>query len=471
MCIVGIIIILTIENVCLFGVVCLILKTIKLYMNTNLVPDNIRLIASVSRLIDLHQSRRETGVYTPIIPDGAGLMLSIALCILECLREIELERGIGMVAAGEIIAKVRMQISNATKEDVQYCIDTLSSGREIQYVTENEHHTFDLARTWDTTPLLKVAEGFWQVQLSDNARLLLRVSTLKESWLYSDMDAEKLVKAIERGQFKDVPRFCREMTLDLAVKSKKLSGLLAQPSASVSELRDLLLSEGKNIAESLSVASETIQKAISLIYDDRTQYTFDSLSERDKPNFELVNLQADLAYVLTNIESVSRSFIKFLDKAQTVKNQGAERIRFLEVADHLILNPPENAEVIFDSIARSIFPWQPEINFFHPSMLIKEVSFKEDSQPENVHTKFEVDTQKQSAQSTFRQFINRNKAIIFDRLNQGPMLFSEALELTGFELENDESPIDFFGVYATPSLLDEDEEMKIIIGINNNKTN
>ena len=51
------------------------------------------------------------------------------------------------------------------------------------------------------------------------------------------------------------------------------------------------------------------------------------------------------------------------------------------------------------------------------------------------------------------------------------MLFSEALELTGFELENDESPIDFFGVYATPSLLDEDEKMKIIIGINNNKTN
>lgn len=439
-------------------------------MNNTLVPDNIRLIASISRLIDLHQSRRETGVYIPSIPDGAGLMLSVGLCILENLRELELERGIGMVAIGELAAKVRLQISNAHIDDIQYCIDTLSSAREIQYITENEKESYDLTHTWDTTPLLKVAEGFGQLQLSDNARLLLRVSNLKESWLYSDMDAEKLVKAIERGQFKDVPRFCREMTLDLANKSKKLSGLLAQPSASTSELRDLLLSEGDSIAESLSIAAKTIQKAIALIYDDRTQYIFDSLPERDKPNFALVNLQADLAYVLSNIESVSRSFIKFLDKAQTVKNQGAERIKFLEIADHLILNPPDNAEVVFDSIVRSIFPWQAEINFYHPSMLIKEVSFKEDSQPGNVLTRFEVDIQKESSQPTFRQFIDRNKAIILDRLNQGPMLFSEALELTGYELEEHESPIDFFGVYATPSLLD-DEDVKIIIGINNDITN
>lgn len=440
-------------------------------MNTNLVPDNIRLIASVSRLIDLHQSRRETGVYIPLIPENAGLMLSIGLCILECLREIELERGVGMVAVGELIAKVKMRISDASKEDIQYCIDTLSTGREIQYRIENEINGFDVSRTWDTTPLLIIAEGFWQVQLSDNARLLLRVSTLKESWLYSDMDAEKLVKALERAQFKDVPRFCREMTLDLANKSKKLSGLLAQPSASASELRDLLLLEGKNIAESLSVARETIQKAISLIYDDRTRYTFDSLPERDKPTFDLINLQADLAYVLTNTESVSRSFIKFLDKAQTVRNQGAERIKFLDIADHLILNPPINAEVIFESITNSIFPWRPEITLYHPSMLIGEVNFREDAQLGDVITKFEVDSQKQSAQSTFRQFIDRNKAVIFERLNQGPMLFSEALELTGFALQDDESPIDFFGVYATPSLLDDDEEIKIMIGINNNKTN
>lgn len=388
---------------------------------------------------------------------------------MDCLHDVELENGAGMVPIGTLNTMVRDRILDVSDVDIQYCIDTLSTGREIQYLTKNENDEFDLARTWDSTPLLSVAAGFMQIQLSENGRLLLRVSSLKDSWLYSDLDAEKLVKAIERGQFKDVPKFCREMTLDLATKNKKISNLLEQPS--ISELREMLINEGDAISASLKSAIDTIKNAISLIYDDRTRLAFESLPERDKPTFELVNLFADLRYVLTNVESVSRNFIKFLGKAQEVKNQGAERIKFLEIADNLVLNPPVKVDEMLDAVFESIIPFKPEIEMYHPSMLIGEINFRLESPPENISTIFEVEDDNNSSQATFSQFLDKNKAIILDRLKLGPMLFSEVLELAGLELKENESPVDFFGVYATPTLMDDDFSPRIIVGINNNTTN
>ncbi len=440
-------------------------------MSTNQIPDNIRLIASVSRLIDLHQSRRGSGVYVPVIPDNAGYLLSIALMVMECLHAIELERGLGMTPIGNVYANVRERLQLATNEEIQYCIDTLSTGREIQYSIQNETGDFDVARTWDSTPLLNVAEGFQQVQLSENGRLLLRVSSLKDSWLYSDLDAEKLVKAIERGQFKDIPKFCREMTLDLATKNKKISVLLEHPS--VSDLREMLIAEGQNISQSLLSAIETIKKAITLIYDERTKLAFNSLSEKDKPPFELSNLRSDLHYVQSNVESVSRNFLKFLSKGQDVRTQGAERIKFLEISDYLVLEPPTSLDEIQDAILSNMLPFKSEIGFFEPSMLIGEVSFRLESPLVDISTEFTIDPIEKSKKSTFTSFLEKNRAILLTRLKEGPMLFSEVLQLSDLALDENESAVDFFGVYATPSLLDADNDNdneNIAVGINNETT-
>lgn len=46
-------------------------------------PHDVRLIAAVSRLIDIHQSRRESGgVYVPDVPEKAGLNLFLALQVI-----------------------------------------------------------------------------------------------------------------------------------------------------------------------------------------------------------------------------------------------------------------------------------------------------------------------------------------------------------------------------------------------------
>lgn len=71
------------------------------------IPHDIRLVAAVSRLLDLHQSRRETGVYIPETQERAGHMLAIALLLLDSLRETEMDRGPSFVPFGEILFAMR----------------------------------------------------------------------------------------------------------------------------------------------------------------------------------------------------------------------------------------------------------------------------------------------------------------------------------------------------------------------------
>lgn len=435
------------------------------------LPHEIRLIAAVSRLVDLHQSRREGGgVYVPDIPEKGGYYLTLALVLIECLREVELDRGIGAVSISELIGMVRKRVLEATTEDIEYCVANLRAEREIHYGVENASGRLDFARTWDTTPLLAVAEGFGQVQLTENARLLLRVASLRDSWLYSDLDADRLIKAIERGQFEDIPVFCRAMTLDLATKGKQLSGVMERPS--LSELRELLLREGPIIAESLATATETIRNAIDLIFDARSRKSFAGWASRyqneagENPPFSLGNLQADMELVLQNAEALSRRFVRFVDQAQRVRSEGAERIRFLEIADHLVRTAKHGDEARLEALLKQVLPWGGDERLFHPLSLVGAVDFVE-QQPESVlrTTGYTVNPEDAQHNSRFQEFVRRNREMIVSRLREGPAHFSEILRMGGFDLLPEETPLDFFGIYAAPGTI-EDKETRIIVGLN-----
>lgn len=429
--------------------------------STDQLPHDIRLIAAVSRLIDIHQSRRETGsAYAPEVPEKAGFNLFVALSLIESLHEIEIDRGVGFAPISELSVKLKRRVPQISDADIEYCIANLKLGREIHYGTSGDDGEVRFARTWDSTPLIEIEDGFSQVQLTENARLLLRISSLKESWLYSDLDADRLVKAIERCQFQDVPAFCRAMTLDLAAKSKQLSGALERPS--LTELRTMLVTEGSSIAQSLSAAAATISQAIDLVFSEHIR---DEWEKRPAQDFFLGNLQADLELVLQNVESLSRRFLLFLEKAQKVRNEGIEAIRFIQIADWLVVSG--NADTIHrtESILHELMPWGVTARIFHPSMLVGETDLKEQSGPEldKVHG-YTVDPHADGGQSRFLDLLKRNREVLVQRLQQGPLSFSEMLALTGFVLEEGETPLDFFGAYASPGLLSSDNQ-KIVVGL------
>ncbi|MDP2759256.1 MAG: hypothetical protein Q8O64_02455 [Sideroxyarcus sp.] len=429
------------------------------------LPHDIRLIAAVARLLDVHQSRRVTGgAYVPEVPESAGYNLFVALSIIESLHEIEINRGIGFAPLNELASQVRKRVPSLADADIEDCITNLKTARELHYGVTDDAGDVRFGRTWDSTPLLEVQEGFSQVQLTENARLLLRVAALKESWLYSDLDADRLVKAIERGQFQDVPAFCRAMTLDLSAKSKQLSAALERPS--LTELRTMLISDGASIANSLNAAAATVNQAIELVFSNQVRQEWE---RRPYPGFHLGNLQADLELVLQNVEALSRRFLQFLEMAQRVRNEGNEAIRFLQIADVLVACGDSATIDRTEALLHDLLPWGITAIYFHPSSLVGETDLKMLETKPAATRGYTVNPHATNSGNRFLDFINRNRDAVVSRLQQGPVSFSEMATSTGFVFEGDESPLDFFGIYAAPGSLDSDTQ-RIVVGLTDAQT-
>ncbi len=428
----------------------------------NDLPHNIRLIAAISRLIDFHQSRRDNGGYVPDIPDKAGVNLHLALSIINVLHEVELERGDGYCPVGELVRLVKVSLPEASSQDIEIAVDNLRQGREIHYGFVNESGEAAYARTWDTTPLLDAQGGMSQIRLSENARLFLRVSSLHESWLYSDLDADRLVKALERGQFQDIPIFCRSMKLDLAAKSKQLTGALERPS--LVEMRSMLVTEGAQIAEALNSAAIIINKAIEWVYSPIIIESFDAWAVRHKPGYHLGNLQAELDLVLQSVEALSRQFLRFLGLAQQVKNDGIQPIHFLGIANNLVLHGSEKDIDKAETLLSVTLPAGVNLHIFQPDFLTGEADIKPPKEKEARQDKaVMIDPTKSSASSRFMDFVLRNRGVLIETLKDGPLRFSKMMEITGFQLEPDETALDFFGLYATPNMVSSKAET-IIVG-------
>ena len=319
------------------------------------IPHEVRLVAAVSRLVDLHQSRRESGVYVPETQERAGYLLAVALLMLDTLRELEMDRGPCFVAISEVLEPLKKRVSTVTAEELDFVIDSWAREREIRYGVEDGNGGLVFGLTKDSTPLIEKARGFAQVQLSENGRLLLRVSAMKESWLYSDIDAEKLVKAIERGQFGDIPRFCKMMVLEIASKNKQLSSALERPT--LAELRDMLIEDGAGIAGALRDATEVVKRACVLIFDDQTRLAFENWKARSSVNYSVGNLQTEIELVMQNVEALSRRFVGFLDTAQRARTTGGEGIPFLSIIEAMTASSFVPDAERLEAMLAGLMPW------------------------------------------------------------------------------------------------------------------
>jgi len=421
------------------------------------LPPAVSLLAATSRLIDLHQSRREdSGAYSPIVPDSAGRNLGIALLILEILRELEMQRGFGFVTVEELHLLINEQVVDVLREELDFVIELIAHEREIRFAVPNKDRQFEYRSTRQTTNLVLFADSHAQIKMTDNGRLFLRICDEERSWLYNDADTSKLLTALRYGKFYDLPPLCRSISLELASKSAMLTDLIELPTRK--EQCDTLIADGKGIGEMLQNAKETVQEAMKIAFDVRTYDLFEDWREKEKAEIGLGNIQAELEVLLKIIESVSRRFIDFLSVAQQRRDVEITSYKFLEIADHLVAAcDPQSADQLEKFMASIIFP-HFSIQWFHPSILPGEIDFYELMDRANGNEPmpniFNFANKKDVVIKRFYAFVERNREKLYARLASGPLPFSELLVSMDFELQPGESPLDFIGIYTTPEAVD-----------------
>ncbi len=413
----------------------------------------ILLLAASCRLLDLHDSRRERGAASKIIssqvsPDSAAYYLSLGLCIIETLYVMELREGSWFKPKSRIINEVLNAYPAADEIDVEYAIRMLSSQREIHYLSDDSSSRE--VSTKETTNLLDRSIGDYdQYRLSGNARLLSRIGSLKNSWMYEDKDTEKIVKAIENSCFEDVPIFCMERINSLLAMSKELTK--AEELAVGDEAAQSFLESYEMYRETLDLSLEAIKKAMSAL---SAEAVFKEKFERwqalspGKTDLSAGNILSDLESVAQMLERVSRRITGFVVDRQ--KRRGAEVgvVDFRGLAESLI-GQPQSIQM-YETFFETAGPWGCKSDFFIPFDFTDSVDFTRKEGDVIGGREVNLEGMVEASTERLSQFLERNREWILRQLKEGPISFFDFLRMNGFQLEPGESPADFFGVYAVP---------------------
>lgn len=412
----------------------------------------IRLVAAVSRLLDFHQSRSSGGNVTPPeVPETAARNLYLATSLLTALGRWELEQGQVLVSVKFVLQELSGEVHGLDESTLEHCILSLSKAREIRYGI-NTGSGVVFARTSDSTPLLTFDSSLRQLGLTDNARLLIRVAELKDSWLYSDLDAQRLLMALERRQFGDIPRFCREMLRDLAGKARQISDVTERPA--YADLREALIQEGSTISEVLREAAQLVHAAMQHLFSPAVASAFDLWKVSNNIPYELTNLQAELESVLQVTERLSRKFVRFIIEAQNAQTVRAPTIGFLDLVQSLHTRADGIVQQLETAVA-DFMPWNLQIDYFSPDFFVGEINLTklyQQSLPTPPESSFTQSELLNDQELQVHAFLERNAQLILDTLKLGPRLLDELMALDGLCFEGDESPADFVGAYSYPEV-------------------
>lgn len=428
------------------------------------LPHDVRLIATVARLLDLHGSRRERGSRSVAIPaqqigEAAGYYLWIGLEVIDFLGRSARTGSSGPVSIAHLYEQLQQKIEDLAKQDLEYCVAFLSVEREVHYLNPQTLPRQDGRVTQAPTQLLRYDRRFGQVRLTEAGRLLMRVGSLHQSWMYEDKDVERIPAAIERGMFEDIPRVCEEVIGNLRALNEHLTEIEESPT--FESLRAEFLERGRQYRDMMKMANDAIRRAMDLLASPATRERFDTW--RSLRGIDVIEVEDALAYVEgvhQALHSLERHFITFLRNIQSRRRAPLGVIRFQDVAERLVYAAPTTQNLM--NLFADIGPWRVKAPSFHQQDMVGRADLALDAKATAAMT-FE-DAPSEEAQRAFQSFLERNHDWIIARLREGPISFSQLAEATGIDFMEGESPATFFGIFMLPEEIS-GETLRICVGL------
>jgi hypothetical protein len=429
------------------------------------LPHEVRLVATVARLLDLHNSRRERGsrstnvAQQPQVSVAAGYYLWLGLQTIQLLHRHAKRGSSGPVSIARLHEELSRMIGEVARSDLEYCLSFLSLEREIRYLEPNSLPAEESRVTQTPTQLLRFDKRFGQVRLSDAGRLLMRISALHQDWLYEDKDVERIPASIERGVFEDIPRICDEVIGNLRALNERLTEIEESPT--FESLRAEFEERGRQYREMLTMAGIALTRALKALGSPATRERFERWrSFRGIEDLEIEDALSHVEAVHHSLHSLERHFIEFIKNIQSRRRAPLGVIRFQEVCQRLVYSAPSHEALL--NLFADLGPWRARSVWFHPSDFIGRADLR--AGRDAVSGAVFEDRPAETAQERFQSFLERNRSWMLARLREGPVALSDLVTETDLTFLDGESPASFFGVFSLPDEI-ADGEVKIFVGL------
>ncbi|CCO22254.1 hypothetical protein [Maridesulfovibrio hydrothermalis] len=293
-----------------------VMRLVDLY-DTSKIPENFA--------VQIAKGGRKESIDNPV----AGMFFDAGTAILEYLDATEEEAPGTYTLLSVVVKDLREEFPEFSEDDFHFVITKLTETYPVFFVRDEV--------MIKNTSLIDRAPAGKRIRLSAKGRMALALSEAAEDWIYLDLDAERIVRAINRGNFGEVEKFCIAMKQSIKSASLQVRAILEKPSTSL--IKEALYTDNQLYAATVSKIQSVVSKGLSNMQSLETQELIDNWIEM-RPEDEGIEwaIKNNLHTVNSLIETISRNLGEILVRAQRDGERTLSIPDFLDAANAFALN-------------------------------------------------------------------------------------------------------------------------------------
>lgn len=415
--------------------------------------DWIPFLAAAVRLVDLHDSQHAIGVEPQAPPEvrpatSDGLWLDIAAQLMEYVQEQDIEANEGWIYLGPFFEQM-MRRHRLPPRDVRYVVLQLTTPSELVSIAPDSTDTpHRVRRTKETALLERPAQHVVdRCRLTPVGRRALALAQAGQNWLYTHHDAEKIVTAINLGDFGDLTRHCGLVAHAVRGFAHEITRLLEQPGHD--QLIQSFIEHNGRYLETIEKVQRAVGTAKQLLRTDQVQAQLAQWNEPRREPLAPLTLYRALDELMQSVERLARHFADFVAAVTGKPRDVVGTVRFDKAAMALAFGPaPQD---LVHACITALGPWAaalaaPIATDFEGCL----VTIGEEVAHEGIAFSDESDVREPTM---MERFMLRYRAQICEALRQGPLSIMDAAQRGWVTLEGEDVLSQVIGVYAAPDWL------------------
>lgn len=409
------------------------------------------LLSSTIRLTDAYDSNRESGSSSTRIGtenrrhNSEGIWFELAVFILEYLQRKDEETPGSFVSRVPLHREVQQTgvFQNIQPEDINYIINLLATPCELKFLLQEVRGTFD-------TTLVEKARDGAGIRLSANGRATCLLAYETDDWIYADIDAYKLTRALELGTFDDFIEKIDKIIKKIRIESHEITKIKEMPA--LSERKNKLLADKEQYLSTIENTQQIITKAkIMLNTDESVQARISDWIERNPDDFiDDIIIKERVDRLLQILESFSRNFSSLIDETQTKSSHVVKPVNFYDAGKYVIRNWSAFSADTFSNLFLTNGFWQPSNSQAGIADIIR---------PRRLPvvcrgSRMVISTGKsENIKHPVEIFLEKNGHRFKERIMKGPVCLSEIIEASDWNINDLADFSCVLGLFIDPSVL------------------
>ncbi|QGX40168.1 hypothetical protein [Permianibacter aggregans] len=417
--------------------------------------DCLALLKISARLIDLHDSLRAPGnspVYSqenrPGLKDGR--YIDLAEAVLDLLREHAHRSGNAFVGFETLCTEVRLSRPSADPDDLRYVLNVLSRSTELWTIVRGD----DVPQLVSdkATELVEKAYYADDYRLAPTGRVAIAVAGNIQKFAYTEGDVLKLLRAIQAGDFSNVPIFCASILDTIRYESVDLrqaieKGFVDQQSIVYKEQLPRYRQVIKHSAELLRQADAELKSLRKLERDELDQTL----------PIDIFVLEQHLLSVYQALEAFGREISELTSLAAQRRVSVVEAPDFIEAALRLVKSPASTSQLKY--FFRQFGPLSFAGKYPSPMDAAGKVRILP---TKAIHAvQFDTDGAAAITNDVRLVFLEAHRAEIVTRLKQGPLSLSEATSKGWCYVEGQPAWEELLGIFVAPWFLSTNASIEV----------